>query len=673
MMASSTQQQQQQQLSQKDALKPVLPQHGMLFQEHIPSAVLCKPKLLPLKSFTLERLELLQRDAEETVKRLQLEETGGGPSDGRFTSRGSALQTVESRMASRRLRDQRPVSDSSDSDNNESADAEQPATPVQCSVKLCHAASVGRGPYNKLLLCQRHLAPDIAKVRQLRASVLERAVAAIASAEAVRPKQLRLATELQQLTDVFDELHSALDSWQERLTAPVRAQHDALVESLQIASECRAFQRDLAAADAAGDLTKVFELANSVDPLLPNPNAEAGADVAESSAAAAPAVDVDASGSLRNLLVPVDSELTHLTGLLEGSRERAARDPSCYAEFAGCLEGFEAAPVWLAVCCNTAGFGASPDRQRLMKGGATPLPRQMLFVSFDADERLDYMAAVSLDGRLRLRLHSGGGVDFRLGVSGLHCDDGRQLLYICLTPEGVCVTDLAGAVQQKITPASLGLISQPPAAGAAAAAAAASNAANFRFSGPAGTPDKLFVNCYRQRTVLVVGKKDLALHAKLSLGPGSSTFDGGLAVTNAVGSGSCGTAADDPSQRQQRQHSLLLACDWAAQSVHRVCPASGRLLSPPLCAPPVMEAPLGIAVDCRRGVAFVSDYRKASVRVLLLEGGSGGGSGRDWQPPLAGPPFANPAGLAVAETGDGGATLFVADSGRKCIVTYSLL
>ncbi|PAA63782.1 hypothetical protein BOX15_Mlig008514g1, partial [Macrostomum lignano] len=83
MMASSTQQQQQQQLSQKDALKPVLPQHGMLFQEHIPSAVLCKPKLLPLKSFTLERLELLQRDAEETVKRLQLEETGGGPSDGR--------------------------------------------------------------------------------------------------------------------------------------------------------------------------------------------------------------------------------------------------------------------------------------------------------------------------------------------------------------------------------------------------------------------------------------------------------------------------------------------------------------------------------------------------------------------------------------------------------------
>ncbi|PAA51111.1 hypothetical protein BOX15_Mlig016799g1 [Macrostomum lignano] len=59
--------------SEPEKLKPVLPQHGMLFQEHVPGPVLCKPRLLPLKSFTLERLETLQRDAEDAVKKADTE------------------------------------------------------------------------------------------------------------------------------------------------------------------------------------------------------------------------------------------------------------------------------------------------------------------------------------------------------------------------------------------------------------------------------------------------------------------------------------------------------------------------------------------------------------------------------------------------------------------------
>ena len=38
-------------------------QIGLIFNECEPQQVLCKPKLLPLKSFTLEKLEKMQKDA----------------------------------------------------------------------------------------------------------------------------------------------------------------------------------------------------------------------------------------------------------------------------------------------------------------------------------------------------------------------------------------------------------------------------------------------------------------------------------------------------------------------------------------------------------------------------------------------------------------------------------
>ena len=51
----------------------VLPKQGQLFQEDAPALVLCKPKLMPLKSVTLEKLEKMQKDAQETVKQQEAE------------------------------------------------------------------------------------------------------------------------------------------------------------------------------------------------------------------------------------------------------------------------------------------------------------------------------------------------------------------------------------------------------------------------------------------------------------------------------------------------------------------------------------------------------------------------------------------------------------------------
>ena len=58
----------------KGMYKEVLPKQGQLYQEDIPSMILCKPKLMPLKSVTLEKLEKMQKEAQETVKKQEEEE-----------------------------------------------------------------------------------------------------------------------------------------------------------------------------------------------------------------------------------------------------------------------------------------------------------------------------------------------------------------------------------------------------------------------------------------------------------------------------------------------------------------------------------------------------------------------------------------------------------------------
>ncbi|TNN62140.1 BBSome-interacting protein 1 [Liparis tanakae] len=45
---------------------------GQLSMEDVPTMVLCKPKLLPLKSVTLEKLEKMQMEAQEAVKQQEL-------------------------------------------------------------------------------------------------------------------------------------------------------------------------------------------------------------------------------------------------------------------------------------------------------------------------------------------------------------------------------------------------------------------------------------------------------------------------------------------------------------------------------------------------------------------------------------------------------------------------
>lgn len=46
-------------------LKSVLKKHGKVIIEDIPALMFCKPRLLPLKSFTLEKLEKTHQEAQK--------------------------------------------------------------------------------------------------------------------------------------------------------------------------------------------------------------------------------------------------------------------------------------------------------------------------------------------------------------------------------------------------------------------------------------------------------------------------------------------------------------------------------------------------------------------------------------------------------------------------------
>ncbi|XP_048023549.1 BBSome-interacting protein 1 [Megalobrama amblycephala] len=56
----------------KSMFREVLPKQGQLSMEDVPIMVLCKPKLLPLKSVTLEKLEKMQQEAQEIIKQQEL-------------------------------------------------------------------------------------------------------------------------------------------------------------------------------------------------------------------------------------------------------------------------------------------------------------------------------------------------------------------------------------------------------------------------------------------------------------------------------------------------------------------------------------------------------------------------------------------------------------------------
>ena len=58
-------------MSATNKFTEILPKYGQLHIESIPTPILCKPKMMPMKSVTLEKLEKMQRDIQEEMKKLK--------------------------------------------------------------------------------------------------------------------------------------------------------------------------------------------------------------------------------------------------------------------------------------------------------------------------------------------------------------------------------------------------------------------------------------------------------------------------------------------------------------------------------------------------------------------------------------------------------------------------
>ncbi|KAM4889411.1 BBSome-interacting protein 1-like [Thomomys bottae] len=58
----------------KSMFREVLPKQGQLSVEDVITMVLCKPRILPLKSLTLEKLEKMQQAARDTIRKQEIAE-----------------------------------------------------------------------------------------------------------------------------------------------------------------------------------------------------------------------------------------------------------------------------------------------------------------------------------------------------------------------------------------------------------------------------------------------------------------------------------------------------------------------------------------------------------------------------------------------------------------------
>jgi len=54
-------------LKQTVSIKNFVPKAGLLHHKESPQLILCKPKLIPLKSLTLEKLQNMQSEAEKKL------------------------------------------------------------------------------------------------------------------------------------------------------------------------------------------------------------------------------------------------------------------------------------------------------------------------------------------------------------------------------------------------------------------------------------------------------------------------------------------------------------------------------------------------------------------------------------------------------------------------------
>ncbi|PAA87177.1 hypothetical protein BOX15_Mlig033355g2 [Macrostomum lignano] len=473
-----------------------------------------------------------------------------------------------------------------------------------CSSRACRSPASDRSPLSGLQLCQLHMQRDLAKLTQRKDEFVQmlRLIGDSSDRSLLRVEQSALAAEIDDVNDEFDALQEKLQRWRERILCRVQAAHDSVSDRLNDASEAEQCEKDISNACEANDMRKVMDLTSSAELWLEDANerleqfteARVKLHSRQGSARRGLSADVkvrsvgDASCGVKQLNYIIDKHMGDVTkrcwldDATTDSSEAVYSSLVCLPEASATIDGLENSPCHLTACCNTSGFGydstgkVAPCESSTSK--LTPLPQSCLFVSFQ-NKTADHLLVTSLDGAVRVKYYTD--LDWDEWISGLHCDNDRQMLFIAQFLV-ITVTNLGGAVRRVITGDTL-------------------NQSNLRITAIAGSLDKVFALNRALGNVLVISKNS----GKLEFSIDVSGFD-----------------VDSLDELCLHDNKLLLL-NFRSGLIHRVCTITGQVLAayPDLYDDLELVLPGQVVMDSR-GLMYVSENGGQFVRVLSCWNGS---------------------------------------------------
>ncbi|PAA70279.1 hypothetical protein BOX15_Mlig032098g1 [Macrostomum lignano] len=515
------------------------------------------------------------------------------------------------------------------------------ANATQCSIRACNKPIHDEGPRTGVSLCRVHFDKEVLKLTEQKDILMKklRALRDFSDTSQLRVEQSALATEIEDVREMFDELEEELRQWRQRTEARVQAVHDSVADHLRDASEAEQCEKDLTAASEAGDVREMAKLAATTELWLEDAS-ERSAKFNETRLKLRERQSSVSHGLSSDVDVVVRSVGDVVAGVqqlkLVINKHMASVMQQCWLEDGDgqtstnrsmtTIDELEDQPCLLCCCSNTAGF-VSDSAGRIVRAGQSssgtkPLPQPSIFISFN-EKKVDYLQVVSLDGTERLEYHSK--LNWREFITGLHCDNEKQMLFVSQY-RSVTVSDLSGEITRIITAESLGLSA-------------------LGVHAICGNMDKLFVSNMNLKGVNLVSKKSGNLESSLDVSHLGDNLDE-IALHG----------------------SKILLVDNSLGKIRKICSINGQLISGyPAEADSRLIRPVQVAVDSR-GVLFVTDAVNNTVCAFLCSGELLQTFGGIRQEESF---FSKPFGLIVVQS-ESGELLVVADCHNSCLRVFPL-
>ncbi|PAA88990.1 hypothetical protein BOX15_Mlig003511g1, partial [Macrostomum lignano] len=514
----------------------------------------------------------------------------------------------------------------------------------KCSSKFCNHQAMGMSPLTGLPFCEQHLTSELEKVKKRRTDLLEKLETVIAESErrSLRLEQQALATELQEVADMFDAAQERLQQWRDRLMSRVQEVHDAVAERLRDASQAEECAKEVKDENSqVEDCGKLFASVESwLDEACSQSEKFSQQRVELRNRQSRQLDDQAAAGNVFRCVGDVAAGVEqlqfeidrHLTGVMRQCW-LDDREASPVLRPSGSISDLPSGPRYLALCNNTRGFAADPSG-RIVRADASneacePLPDVCVIASFELNT-VAYLLLISLKSDVRLRCETN--LNWARRIYGLQCDSKRQHVYVAQA-QAVTVIDLSGTVIRSVSKADFVSTVGP---------IRSIDSSSDKLFVLATDPYRLFCFCKDSwQCELLTDLSELT----------SSCMVNSFSVHG----------------------SKILLCDRTCGRILRVCGISGQLLKSYTLSGEVVDSfyrTLHLVLsNC--GLLFVSDLKHHVVKVMKSSGPHIQTVGTPGQCGQLNHQFNGPAGIVI--TSDMSSNqLFVADSNNKRVCIFEL-